>query len=522
MVAGKRLAATIAACFLAGSLERAALAATYKLSGSLDGTAIFLVDDDLDVYRNDVVIFTENVPPGTPRDHLPIVFAAEIGDRVRIRVRDTYGICSLLSPVYLTDPLGNGMLADQGFDVGCGRPAGDLGVTHDLTFVIPDLTIPAAPIFSALLPSPTLAGVVSRGSKLYGTTYEGGAFDKGTVFEATSNLFSVGILHSFSTSEGTTPYSEPTAGVGNGAGFLFGTTFSGGLGGSGTIYKLNLQTGELTVLHHFAGAAGSPRGPLVQIGDVLYGSAGSYPTESTVFRIGINGTGFSTVRALSSAEGYLPGAMTLGSDGFLYGTATYGGDLDCDLPNQPYGCGTIFRVRPDGTDFAVLHTFDHATPAAANPNRKLAIGADGMLHGTTLRGAFRLSSTPGAGDLQFVYTVPPGGDQIFAPPILGSDGRLYLNQYDGGAAAAGSVVAMNTDGTNVTTLHEFDFEPDQGGYGPYGILHQAANGRLYGTTEYTVPPPNSAVLFQLQPNPSVLFAEDFESGGLTAWSVRDP
>jgi hypothetical protein len=52
-------------------------------------------------------------------------------------VRDTYGFCASLSPIYLTDPSGNGTLVDPGFNLGCDRPTGDQGVVHDFTFTIP-------------------------------------------------------------------------------------------------------------------------------------------------------------------------------------------------------------------------------------------------------------------------------------------------------------------------------------------------------------------------------------------------
>ncbi len=55
---------------------------------------------------------------------------------LRFVVRDTYGICSRLHPVYLVNRQ-HSVLADQGFDDGCSEPDGDQGVVHDAMFTIP-------------------------------------------------------------------------------------------------------------------------------------------------------------------------------------------------------------------------------------------------------------------------------------------------------------------------------------------------------------------------------------------------
>jgi uncharacterized repeat protein (TIGR03803 family) len=70
-----------------------------------------------------------------------------------------------------------------------------------------------------------------------------------------------------------------------------------------------------------------------------------------------DGSQFEVLRDFSAdwANGLTPGALTLGPGGYLYGAAMYGGNLNCALPNFPYGCGTLFRLKPDGSDFTVLH-----------------------------------------------------------------------------------------------------------------------------------------------------------------------
>ena len=61
--------------------------------------------------------------------------------------------------------------------------------------------------------------------------------------------------------------------------------------------------------------------------------------------------------------GYPQSDLVMDQTGNLYGTTLYGGDTaDC----LPYGCGTVFKLRPDNTD-KVLHKFiefDGANPWA--------------------------------------------------------------------------------------------------------------------------------------------------------------
>ena len=111
-------------------------ATSYVLSGSPDGTATFVVDDDLDVYLDGAQIYTDGTT--TSGNRQPIHFSADGGSAVRIVVRDTYGDCSSLSTVYLTNAAGQAIVADPGFNLGCGRPGTDQGVVHDITFIVPD------------------------------------------------------------------------------------------------------------------------------------------------------------------------------------------------------------------------------------------------------------------------------------------------------------------------------------------------------------------------------------------------
>ena len=125
------------AILLAASLNVAEAASLLTLSGSANPATGITVDDGLDVYVNGILFYTDVLAGAGTRP--PISVMASTGDILRFVVRDTFGVCSSLSTVFLTNASGQGVLADPGFSRGCGFPNTDQGVTHDLSFTIPDL-----------------------------------------------------------------------------------------------------------------------------------------------------------------------------------------------------------------------------------------------------------------------------------------------------------------------------------------------------------------------------------------------
>src|SRR5262245_16070589 len=154
-----------------------------------------------------------------------------------------------------------------------------------------------------------------------------------------------------------------------------------------------------------------------------------------------------------------------GPNGTLYGTM---GKLD--PPSV-----SIFRLNPDGSSFAVLHTFT----GPEYPNSPLLLRSDGMLYGTTSRAIFRLA--PDGGGFTEVYRFDGSGPQE-GGLVEGPDGTLYgVTVCNDNTDDLGTVFSVAPDGSNFTILHSFSFTgPD--GYCPNGPLLIGSDGRLYGTT----------------------------------------
>lgn len=100
-----------------------------------------------------------------------------------------------------------------------------------------------------------LGTLLSDGTNLYGVTLYGGPADYGTVFSLDPDLPSVSILHSFSVMTGDGIF--PSAGLVSDGTRLYGATAGGGAatGGyyyGGTIFALNKDGSDYTVLHDFS------------------------------------------------------------------------------------------------------------------------------------------------------------------------------------------------------------------------------------------------------------------------------
>jgi uncharacterized repeat protein (TIGR03803 family) len=314
---------------------------------------------------------------------------------------------------------------------------------------------------------------VSDGN-FYGTTYGGGTFGYGTVFQISPN----GALTSLYSFTGDNDGGGPNALVQGSDGNFYGTTEYGGTSNSGTVFKIN-ATGALTTLYSFTGGndGANPAAGLIQASDGgFYGTASGGDYYGTLFRITTNGA-FTLIYSFTGADdgAYPEAALIQASDGYLYGTASAGGIN---------GRGTVFRVSVNG-DFNSLFSFNDTDGSA--PVAALFEAADGYLYGTTSSGSGRSSagivfriSTNGAFNSLHLFTGGNDGGEPDASLIQVSDGSLYGTTAEGGTNGAGTVFRISSNGA-LTSLYSFTGGND--GANPQAGLVQGSNGNLYGTTE---------------------------------------
>ncbi|HXB01788.1 MAG TPA: chitobiase/beta-hexosaminidase C-terminal domain-containing protein [Opitutaceae bacterium] len=172
-------------------------------------------------------------------------------------------------------------------------------------------------------------------------------------------------------------------------------------------------------------------------------------------------------------------SLVQGTDGRLYGTTVNAGASNW---------GTAFAVNPDGTGFTTLHSFANANDGAS-PAGNLIQGTDGRLYGTAAGGGAYGAGTVFAMNLDgtgftTLYSFQPSngidGTTAQAGLIQGTGGRLYGTTQNGGVYSVGTVFAVNPDGTGFATLYSFTGGND--GSSPLANLVLGTDGRLYGTT----------------------------------------
>lgn len=269
-------------------------------------------------------------------------------------------------------------------------------------------------------------------------------------------------------------------------GALYGTAAAGGTHGGGTVFKINPDGTGFAVLKDFDFASGfTPTCELVQGSDgTLYGTAsqgGDEHWNGTVFRLDPDGTDFAVLLHFDGAStGRTPYAgLIQGSDGKLYGTADQGGTN---------GCGTVFRLNTDGTGFAVLKDFD--SPDGADLNAPLIHGTDGALYGVAAGGGahghgtlFKLNTDGTAFTVLVDFDSDTTGRHPFGGLIQAADGDLYGTAFEGGSNGGGTVFRLNPNGTGFSAIVNFDASPARGGNPETGVI-QGADGMLYGATSY--------------------------------------
>lgn len=240
-----------------------------------------------------------------------------------------------------------------------------------------------------------IAGLIQgHDGNFYGTTAFGGTNSGGTAFQVMTNkTLTTLISFNISGNAGNSPYAGL---VQANDGSLYGTTYQGGTNGSGTIFKLTTN-GTFISLYSFTGTndGANPYAGLVQGPDgSFFGTTFSGGTNGygTVFKFATNGSLVTLVSFGNTNGAYPQAGLMLGSDGNFYGTTSAGGAYT-NLSGLGYG--TIFKLGTNGT-LTTLVSFDGTN--GASPEAGLMQGADGNFYGTTTHGGtngygtvFRLS-----------------------------------------------------------------------------------------------------------------------------------
>lgn len=301
---------------------------------------------------------------------------------------------------------------------------------------------------------PQGALVMDSAGNLYGTTSFGGAFNNGTVFELQYNQgqWTKVVLHSFAgyPRDGSKPLGNL---VFDKVGNLYGTTYLGGTGGSGTVFRL------------------TP-------------SAGGNWTESILYSFGA-----------FVGDAALPGGgLFFDGHGNIFGVTQSGGNGPCGVGGFS-GCGAFFELTHSSGRWTetVLYSFA-GSPDVAFPSGNLVADSQGNFYGPSLEGGstncaegcgtiYELIPSAGGGWTEQVFYAPEDGFYPVGPLLVDQAGNLYgTSTLSPNFASNGTVFELSpsSSGWTETVIYNFSGAPD--GNEPESGLVRDRAGNLYGTT----------------------------------------
>ncbi|HLI62726.1 MAG TPA: choice-of-anchor tandem repeat GloVer-containing protein [Terriglobales bacterium] len=256
------------------------------------------------------------------------------------------------------------------------------------------------------------------------------------------------------------------------AGHLYGTAFSGGTAGMGTVFFLSNNGGAWTFqpLHSFSGGPDGA-GPLAQ--------------------------------------------LVIGPDGALYGSTTAGGGGPCMGSNGYLGCGTVYKLRPPmSAPASAIHNWSTTVLYSFSgndgqyPQGELTFDQTGNIYGTTVTGGssnwgeiYRLTPSSGGWTENTLYSAQGNGDGKFpwGGVVFDSAGNLYGGFTENGPYGYGALFELKPSGSGwrESTIHGFRFIEDDGAI-PQGGLTRDSAGNLYGTTAHSLN--GGGTVFKLVPS----------------------
>jgi uncharacterized repeat protein (TIGR03803 family) len=339
--------------------------------------------------------------------------------------------------------------------------------------------------------------VVDAKGNLYGTTWGGGAYGYGTVFELTPDSggrWTETILHSFCAKPHCTDGALPFAGlVLDAAGNLFGASDT-------ATFEMTHKNGDwnfIILCDCITPSVFDAAGNLYGIG-----GPGKHNGGAAVELSPVSGDWKETV--LYSFCSQPPGCrdgeppewnVAWDAAGNLYGTTKFGGNGSPACPGSA-GCGVVYQLEAVGSGkwkHHVLHRFAAFSGDGQLPYAGVVADSKGNIYGTTLQGGksgtvFKLARLPdGNWKETILYDFRNAGEDGGGPMggvTFDRSGNLYGTASGGGdpSCQCGVVFKMTLSAKgkwNYTVLHRFK---GTDGWSPEASLVVDDKGNTYGTT----------------------------------------
>jgi len=290
---------------------------------------------------------------------------------------------------------------------------------------------------------------------LLGMTRKGGSNNDGILFELdpyNNSYYKIFNFERFSTG------SEPSGKLLLASdGRYYGTTVFGGLNNEGVLFEYDPDSKKIVKKHDFEAkiTGANPTGILIQyLNGKIYGltQKGGEKNKGSLFEYDLSTEVLNLVHDFDSVEGKYPlGGLLIGSDGILYGTASYGGSENN---------GILYTFDPVNKDFKKLHDFIDKN-LGINPTGELIESGDGKIIGLTSNG--------GLNNEGVIFELDPAIPEVNLILDLGStdgrnpqaglieyiDGTFYGFTQKGGNDNIGNIIQIDRSVPSVKEIHGF-------------------------------------------------------------------
>ncbi len=332
---------------------------------------------------------------------------------------------------------------------------------------------------------------------MYGTTYEGGANNLGTIYRVDENGLNFQKLYDFSTNTG----GKPLGGLTLANGKLYGFTTQdgpvdnpGATLGLGSFFEFDPITNNLTVIESVDDKAtigiGFNHSPLLANDGKLYfastgfGISGLESILSTYDPVSNSITILDTLTNFFGTK--IQGKLMQASNNHIYAITTDG---------ATFGYGAIIRWNTTTSTFERLHVSEGPGPSSYHyikPDNQLLEASDGNIYGISLKGGnntgvsgvglFFKIGLDGTGYIGIKIFDTGIADEGYYPygGLIEKSGIIYgtTSEEDLQNVNSGTIFSYTLSNSTFDFIHTLDLE----GVRPKGTFVESPNGRFYVTT----------------------------------------
>ncbi len=281
-------------------------------------------------------------------------------------------------------------------------------------------------------------------------------------------------------------------------GKLYGITSEGGSSNEGTLFCMDIDGSNYSILVHFAGNSkgNNPKGLIQGSDGKLYGNThgGGVNAGGVIFRLNLDGSGYEIIHEHTFGNGYnSQQPIFQADDGKLYGVINNGmaihNVINQVFPNPIPSSDVIFRLNPDGTSYEEIYHFNNTIADGLAVYCGFMQANNGKLYGLTEWGGINNQGVifslnlDGSGFQKLIDFdgINKGAKSANGSLMQASDGKIYGVTSQGGVTNDGVIFRLNVDGSGFQKLLDFGFSTSQT-YGNQGVSFlEAPDGKLYGT-----------------------------------------